>query len=267
MGADTAHLLMSSHQSRQLSYYACAAGIDGALACLTKLEQAQVLILGVGGVGSHLAEHLVRIGVRKFVLVDFDKVERSNLNRQILYTSADLGRKKTEAASDRLRQIQGGPLAISCYDRFFPELIQDLEPGRAMIFVSADSMPFELRRAVVAEAFPRAIPYAFLSYVGEQAVVRPLVFDQSAGCGCCAVMKGRPEEWFRPIAAHKALDTPPSSYAINAVVAALAADMWTRHLAGGIEGSVELKISMRDHSVSRTVPHRDLSCPVCGQNA
>jgi molybdopterin-synthase adenylyltransferase len=64
-----------------------------------------VLVLGLGGTGSHAAWSLAAAGVGRLHLVDPDVVELSNLNRQILYTEADLGRLKTEVALNRLRQV------------------------------------------------------------------------------------------------------------------------------------------------------------------
>ena len=67
-----------------------------------KLGKARVLILGLGGLGSPAALYLAASGVGTLMLNDFDRVDLSNLQRQILYASADAGRAKTESAADRL---------------------------------------------------------------------------------------------------------------------------------------------------------------------
>ena len=69
-----------------------------------KLRSARVAIAGLGGLGSNIAVSLTRAGVGELLLVDFDRVEISNLNRQ-QYDTGDLGRLKTEALSDRLLKI------------------------------------------------------------------------------------------------------------------------------------------------------------------
>ena len=61
-----------------------------------KLQKAKVAIAGLGGLGSHIAVALVRMGVGHLYLVDFDKVDSSNLNRQY-YRSCHIGVYKTEA--------------------------------------------------------------------------------------------------------------------------------------------------------------------------
>jgi len=69
-----------------------------------KLKSGKVAIAGLGGLGSNIAVMLARIGVGKLLLVDFDKVEPSNLNRQH-YGLAHLGMYKTEALESQLDQI------------------------------------------------------------------------------------------------------------------------------------------------------------------
>lgn len=76
-------------------------GMDGQL----KLKQASVLCIGTGGLGAPLGLYLAAAGVGRIGLVDFDKVDLTNLQRQILFSSSDVGRPKIEAASTRLRGL------------------------------------------------------------------------------------------------------------------------------------------------------------------
>ena len=69
------------------------------------IEQQRVFVLGVGGIGSSVAMCLVRMGVDTVYLLDRDHVDASNLNRQILFSVADVGRSKVEAAAAHLKQI------------------------------------------------------------------------------------------------------------------------------------------------------------------
>src|SRR5258708_39104931 len=76
-------------------------GMDGQL----KLKAARVLCIGAGGLGSPLALYLAAAGVGTLGIVDFDVVDFTNLQRQIIHSTADVGRKKLDSASDRLRGI------------------------------------------------------------------------------------------------------------------------------------------------------------------
>ena len=64
-----------------------------------------ILVAGLGGVGGTALEALARSGFSNFVLIDFDKVDASNLNRQILYTQADINKNKVDAAKKRVLAI------------------------------------------------------------------------------------------------------------------------------------------------------------------
>src|SRR5271168_4683454 len=76
-------------------------GMEGQL----KLKAAKVLCIGTGGLGAPLGLYLAAAGVGRIGLVDFDSVDLTNLQRQILFSTTDVGRPKIEAAADRLRAM------------------------------------------------------------------------------------------------------------------------------------------------------------------
>jgi len=69
------------------------------------LKEASVLLIGAGGLGSPLALYLAAAGVGRIGIVDFDVVDESNLQRQILYGQSDVGKPKLDSARDRLREV------------------------------------------------------------------------------------------------------------------------------------------------------------------
>jgi adenylyltransferase/sulfurtransferase len=76
-------------------------GMEGQL----KLKQAKVLCIGTGGLGAPLGLYLAAAGVGRIGLVDFDSVDFTNLQRQVLFDTNDVGRPKIEAAAERLRNL------------------------------------------------------------------------------------------------------------------------------------------------------------------
>ncbi|MBE8167016.1 MAG: molybdopterin-synthase adenylyltransferase MoeB, partial [Shewanella sp.] len=70
-----------------------------------KIKQARVLILGVGGLGCSASQYLAVAGIGHITIVDFDTVELSNLQRQVLHHDNDIGRSKVESAFDNLKQL------------------------------------------------------------------------------------------------------------------------------------------------------------------
>ena len=80
-----------------------------------RLRRGRVLIVGVGGLGAPAAMQLAAAGVGTLGLVDFDTVESSNLPRQLLYRTADVGLPKATVAAERLRSFPG--LSVRCFSR------------------------------------------------------------------------------------------------------------------------------------------------------
>src|ERR1039457_4685592 len=76
-------------------------GMDGQL----KLKQAKVLCIGAGGLGSPLGLYLAAAGVGTLGIVDFDVVDLTNLQRQVIHGTSDVGRKKLDSAADTLSEI------------------------------------------------------------------------------------------------------------------------------------------------------------------
>lgn len=69
------------------------------------ISQARICLLGCGGLGSHLLYELAALGFKDVVIVDFDKVDISNLNRQILYKESDIGLSKSKVAKERILEF------------------------------------------------------------------------------------------------------------------------------------------------------------------
>lgn len=88
-----------SHYSRHLAIPEI--GLDGQ----KKLKAGRVLAVGTGGLGAPMLQYLAAAGVGTIGLVDFDKVDASNLHRQVLFGTRDVGRSKVEAARERLQEI------------------------------------------------------------------------------------------------------------------------------------------------------------------
>ncbi len=105
-----------------------------------RLADASVLVIGVGALGSAAADALAGAGVGRLALVDPDRVERSNLHRQLLHRTADLGRLKVESAADALaRSYPGLGLAITAA-RFGTDNAADLVAGQACVIDATDGI-------------------------------------------------------------------------------------------------------------------------------
>src|SRR3954470_12228730 len=76
-------------------------GMEGQL----KLKQASVLLVGAGGLGAPLGMYLAAAGIGRIGLVDFDVVDFTNLQRQVIHGTKDVGKKKLDSAADRMTDI------------------------------------------------------------------------------------------------------------------------------------------------------------------
>jgi len=88
--------------------------------CQKKLSELHVAVFGLGGVGGFCAEMLVRAGIGKLTIVDFDTVSETNLNRQIIALNSTIGQKKTELFKTRLKDINKD-IELNVIDNFYTD--------------------------------------------------------------------------------------------------------------------------------------------------
>ncbi len=106
-----------------------------------KLLNAKVLIIGCGGLGSPCAYYLASAGVGKIGLVDSDKVELNNLQRQILHFTKDVGRQKTESAKEKLNSINPDVEVVTYPVRITSQNIMDIIKDYDIIVDGSDNFP------------------------------------------------------------------------------------------------------------------------------
>lgn len=112
-------------------------GMEGQL----KLKQAKVLLIGAGGLGAPLGLYLAAAGVGRLGLVDFDVVDFTNLQRQVTFSSADVGRPKLEAARERLHGLNPD-IQINLHEtKLTSENALDILAGYDIVVDGTDNFP------------------------------------------------------------------------------------------------------------------------------
>lgn len=96
-----------------------------------------ILVIGVGGVGGTCLESLARSGFKKFIIIDGDKVDITNLNRQLLFTRDDLEKDKVEAAKERLLKINSEFEIVTIKARIGEVKLDDLKLPKIDFIVDA----------------------------------------------------------------------------------------------------------------------------------
>jgi molybdopterin/thiamine biosynthesis adenylyltransferase len=151
------------------------------------LHEARVTVLGVGGTGGVAAQALAATGVGRLHLVDFDIVELSNLCRQVLYSEADIGRPKTEAALDRLRNLNSDIRITAEHLRAGSARdVARLLPGCDVLMLGADKPP-ELRTWVNRACIQAGRPWVDAGYHGPRTQVGVYVPGKGACWECTRI--------------------------------------------------------------------------------
>lgn len=139
-----------------------------------KLLQAKVLIVGTGGLGSPIATYLAGAGIGKLGIVDSDDVEISNLHRQILYTSEEVGKKKALVARERLKKINPDIEVISYPIRLTSENIMDIIKDYDIIADGSDNFPTRYLTNDACILTKKILVFgSFFRYEGQAMVIKP----------------------------------------------------------------------------------------------
>ena len=130
---------------------------------LKKLQNKSVLILGCGGVGGYTCEALARSGIGTLILVDFDKVDESNINRQIIALDSTVGKIKVDVLEKRIKDINDKCKVIKVKEFITPDNIDMLFEYKIDYFVDAcDFVP--TKKAIITECLKRKVK--FISCMG-----------------------------------------------------------------------------------------------------
>ena len=158
---------------------------------LKRLANATVMVLGVGGVGSHCIEALARSGVGTLILVDNDKVSRTNINRQSIAYLSTVGDYKTKLMKDRIDDICPS-INVFTYETFIlPDNLNEIFEREVDYIVDAiDTVTAKL--AVAEYAKEHQIP--LISCMGTGNKLHPELFEitdisKTSVCPLCKVMR------------------------------------------------------------------------------
>ena len=150
-----------------------------------RIRDAHVALIGVGGLGCAAAQYLVSSGIGKLSLCDFDTVSESNLSRQILYRDSDLGRLKTDAATEVLQKLNPDTVVQSVSKRMTGEDMQALFPSCDLVIDASDN--YGTRLAVNRSCLALNKPWIMASCIrmeGQIMFLRPDLPQQA--CYRCA---------------------------------------------------------------------------------
>ena len=139
-----------------------------------RLLKGRVLLVGAGGLGCPTALYLAAAGVGKIGLVDADVVDKSNLQRQVLFGESDVGRPKVEAARDRLQDLNSGVDVVAHYELLTSHNVFDVMDGYDIIVNGCDNFPtrYLVNDAAVMQSKP-VVDGSIFRFEGQATVYVP----------------------------------------------------------------------------------------------
>jgi len=221
-----------------------------------KIEAARVLIVGVGGLGCPAAQYLASSGIGTLVLNDYDRVDRSNLPRQILFGEADVDSFKVEAAKQALLRLNPELAVEGLTERLDDQALQAATAGVDIVLDCTDNFGTRLaiNRACVAARKP-LVSGAALRFEGQISV-----FGSGLDQPCYRCVYSEDDELLGDCAGNGVLAPVPGVIGcLMAVEAIQIAVMGQSSLAGVLKLWDAISGSWQSIKLAK-----DPDCPVCG---
>ena len=147
-----------------------------------KLKRAKVFVAGAGGLGSPVSIYLAAAGVGTIRIVDHDKVELSNLNRQVLHWDENIGMEKADSAVAKLKKINPGVKIEAIAETITEANISQLVAGFDLIVDAMDNLP--ARYLLNKTALEKGIPFFHGAVYGFEGRVMTIIPGKTACLNC-----------------------------------------------------------------------------------
>jgi sulfur-carrier protein adenylyltransferase/sulfurtransferase len=225
-----------------------------------RLKAARILCIGAGGLGSPAALYLAAAGVGTIGIVDFDEVDLSNLQRQILHGTKDIGRSKLESARDRLRDINP-EIEIELHEcRFSSENASQLVTQYDLVVDGSDNFPTRyLSNDVCVFARKPNVYGSVFRFEGQTTVFAPHL---DGPCYRCLFPEPPPPDSVPNCAQAGVLGVLPGIIGMLQAIETIKLIVGIGEpLVGRLVHFDALKVKFRELNL-----RRDPECPVCGEN-
>lgn len=218
-----------------------------------KLKQATIFIAGAGGLGSPIALYLAAAGIGKIIIADNDLVELSNLNRQIIHSTPDIGERKIESARQKMDAINPGIIIEGHHGTIDSENISTLIKDTDGIVDAMDN--FETRYILNKAAYEKKIPLFHGGIHGFSGQATTIIPGRTA-CLRCIFPHAPPKETF------------PVLGTTAGFIGVLQANEVIKYLIGTGE-LLENRLLLWDGEraeLDTIEVEKNPSCPICGNN-
>lgn len=161
-----------------------------------RLKNSSVLVVGIGGLGSPASIYLAAAGVGRLVLLDFEKVELSNLNRQVAHWTPDIGRLKVESAAEKIRKLNPGVDVETLAERLDESNVRDIVSSVDVVVDGLDNWASRFLVNRVCVELGKPLVHAGVRGMHGQLTV---VYPGRGPCLQCIIPRPPPEEKVFPV--------------------------------------------------------------------
>ena len=224
------------------------------------LLDAEVLVLGAGGLGAPIIQYLAAAGVGTLGIADDDEVELSNLQRQVIHGDGDVGRKKVDSAAEFVAELNPDVDVRRHEMRVIPDNIEALIDGYDFVVDGTDN--FETRYLVNDACTLAGIPFSHGSIFRFEGQVTTFAGDDDSPCYRCLFPEAPPAGMVPNCATAGVLGVLPGT------VGCLQATETVKHLMGKgemLDGSMLFFDALDMEFDKVEIPKQD-DCPVCGDD-
>jgi molybdopterin/thiamine biosynthesis adenylyltransferase len=220
-----------------------------------RLGKASAAVFGVGGLGSHVAYYLAAGGLRRLILVDMDEVSLPDLHRQVLYAERDVGRRKVEAAAERLKAINRSVEVVPIGEPISPSLALKVAEEADVVIDALDN--WAARHVVNRAAVQRRKPLvhgAVQEWYGQVTTIIPGVTP------CLEEVFGR----FRSLPSCGQGVCQVLGPVVGVVASIMALEAFRVLLGSPALAGRLLVVDLKHMALDEIRLERDERCPVCG---
>jgi molybdopterin/thiamine biosynthesis adenylyltransferase len=239
-----------------------------------RLKQANVTVLGLGGLGTYVALALAALGIGEMHLVDHDVVELANLNRQVLYTVEDIGRPKVAAAADRLARVNPHVRVTAAPERVSgPAGARAAMAGRDILVCAADRPRLLLYEWLNEAALAERVPWIRAGNAGLTISAFLHVPYETACFDCVQRTAAEEIPWFEAMNRYVVEQLPddmvnPCTAPVAGLLGSVVAMEVTKYLTGATRPALlnrRMVFDLARMAVTYVDGRRRDDCPACGR--
>jgi len=142
---------------------------------INKIQNLNILVIGIGGVGGHAVTAMARCGIQNFIIADYDVVDISNINRQIIAYNSTIGQRKVDVMENMLLDINPDCNIVKIDYKLTPENLKDVFDNKHIDYVIDACDDVKVKKQIILECIDRKVK--FISSMGTGNKFNPSMLE------------------------------------------------------------------------------------------